>query len=87
MGASKVGLTPEQIAGVADYQGSAAYDAHQKVVLEYAESVTKDVKASDELVGRLKEFLSERELVELTVTIALANFTNRVNEALTIDLP
>lgn len=87
LGASKVGLTPEQVAGVSDYANSSAFDEHQKTVLEYASAVTGEVRASDELIARLKGFLSDRALVELTVTIALANFTNRLNEALAIDLP
>jgi uncharacterized peroxidase-related enzyme len=85
--ASKVGLSAEQVAGVADYVNSPVYDEHEKAVLEYAAAVTSDVRADPELIGRLKEFLSDRALVELTVTVALANFTNRVNEALAIDLP
>lgn len=85
--ASKVGLSQEQVAGVAEFANNPAYDDHEKAVLEYAEAVTKDVRAGDALIGRMKAFLSDRALVELTVTIALANFTNRVNEALSIDLP
>jgi len=85
--ASKVGLTAEQAGGVAEYVNNPAYDDKEKTVLEYAAAVTSDVRADEALIGRLKEFLSDRALVELTVTIALANFTNRVNEALAIDLP
>lgn len=85
--ASKVGLTHEQVAGVAEFAQNPVYDDNEKAVLEYTYAVTNDVRADEALVGRLREFLSDRELVELTVTIALANFTNRVNEALSINLP
>jgi uncharacterized peroxidase-related enzyme len=85
--AAKVGLTSEQVAGVAEFADNPAYDDHEKTVLEYASAVTKDVRADGALIGRLKAFLSDRALVELTATVALANFTNRVNESLSIDLP
>ena len=38
-------------------------------------------------MARLKLALSERELVELTIAVAIANFTNRVNETLKSELP
>jgi uncharacterized peroxidase-related enzyme len=85
--AAKVGLSSDQIDSVADFASSPAYDDQEKAVLEYASAVTRDVRADAALIGRLKAFLSDRALVELTTTIALANFTNRVNEALSIDLP
>ena len=56
-------------------------------MLQYAEEVTRNVIVSDELIERLKQKLSERELVELAVTVALANFTNRISETLRLELP
>jgi len=38
-------------------------------------------------VARLHEQLSDQELMELTMSVSLANLTNRMNEALKIDLP
>lgn len=38
------------------------------------------------MYGALKKHLSDRELVELTLTVALANFTNRINHGLKTDL-
>ena len=43
--------------------------------------------SSDELLGRLKQSLSDRELVELAMTVGIANFTNRVTETLQMELP
>jgi uncharacterized peroxidase-related enzyme len=85
--AAKAGLSERQIKEVGSFETSDAYDEHQKSVLRYVESVTRSVRADDALVGRLKEFLSDRDLVELTLAVALANFTNRINEALQIELP
>jgi alkylhydroperoxidase family enzyme len=55
--------------------------------LRYTDEVTRNVTVSDEVIERLKQRLSERELVELAVTVALANFTNRISETLQLELP
>ena len=85
--AKKAGLTDQQLADTARYETSDAYDDLQRDVLRFAEEVTKNVRAGGELIGRLKARLSDRGLVELTLTVAIANLTNRVNEALEIALP
>ena len=71
------------------YSGSESeiYDDLQRDVLQYAEEVTRNVVVTDELADRLKQKLTERELVELAVTVALANFTNRISETLRLELP
>ncbi len=56
-------------------------------MLQYAEEVTSNVIVTDELFDRLKQNLSQQELVELAVTVALANFTNRISETLRLELP
>jgi alkylhydroperoxidase family enzyme len=55
-------------------------------VLEYAEEMTRKVKVDPALVDRLKQHLATEALVQLTLSIAAANFTNRVNEALGTEL-
>ena len=85
--AARAGLTDRQVHETSRFETSDAYDDLQRDALRYAEEVTRHVSASDELTGRLKAALSDRELVELTVVVALANFTNRINEALKFELP
>jgi uncharacterized peroxidase-related enzyme len=85
--ARKAGLSERQVDETSRYETSDAYDDLQRDVLRFAEEVTRHVAASDDLTGRLKAALSDREMVELTVTVALANFTNRINEALKFELP
>ena len=41
--------------------------------------VTRHIDVDDVLAARLKETLGDRELVELAMTVGIANFTNRVN--------
>jgi len=56
------------------------------LVIAYAEELTKNVRVPEALVNRLKERLSERELVELNLTVGIAQVTNRFNEAFQIDI-
>jgi len=83
----KAGLDERQVNETESYETSAIYDELQHDVLQYAEEVTRKVIVSDDLVDRLKQRLSDRELVELAVTVALANFTNRISETLRLELP
>jgi uncharacterized peroxidase-related enzyme len=83
----KAGLSERQVHEVSDFESSDAYDDLQREVLRFAEGVTRNVRADDAVVDRLRRHLSEQELMELTMTVGLANLTNRVNEALQIELP
>lgn len=83
----KAGLTDRQIDEVNHFETSDAYDELQRDVLRYAEEVTRHVEVSEELFGRLRAQLTERAVVELAMTVGIANFTNRVTETLKIELP
>jgi alkylhydroperoxidase family enzyme len=48
--------------------------------------MTRKVRVDPALVEELKRHLSPAAIVQLTLTIAGANFTNRVNEALATEL-
>jgi uncharacterized peroxidase-related enzyme len=87
MGAKAAGWSDSEIADVAKPEFGSAFDDLSRDVIKFADEVTKSCRADDALMARLKAKLSERELVELTATVALANYTNRVNMALAIDLP
>jgi uncharacterized peroxidase-related enzyme len=83
----KAGLDERQVNETENHSGSEIYDDLQRDVLQYAEEVTRNVIVTDELADRLKQKLTERELVELAVAVALANFTNRISETLRLELP
>lgn len=55
-------------------------------MIRFAEELTTKVDVPESLHHELKRHLSDQEIVELTVTVATANFTNRVNEALKTEL-
>lgn len=79
-------LTDEEIAAVSHYYDSDLFSVRDKVALEYAEAVSKTpVKVSDEMFGRLKNFYDEKQIVELTASIAYENYRARFNHALGIE--
>ena len=55
-------------------------------MLRYAEEMTLKVQVDAGLVEEIKRHLSAEALVQLTLSIAAANFTNRFNEALGTEL-
>lgn len=58
----------------------------EAAVLNYTDEVTRDVKVKDETFERLKEHLDNREIVELTTTIGMYNFVNRILVPLQVGL-
>jgi len=83
----KAGLSQRQTLETARYVESDLYSDIERDVLLYAETVTRQVKVPDVLFERLRASLSDRELVELAMTVGIANFTNRLTETLRLELP
>lgn len=85
----KIGLSEEQIAAAqgSDYMKSPALDAKQKAAIRWAEAVTNMTARDDEAAFQaMKHHFSEREIVELTVFCGMWNYSNRLCEALHVDL-
>lgn len=87
MAAQKAGVSEEQIAAIDAYHGNGAFDEQEQAVLSYAEQLTKTAEVDSGTVDRLKGFLNDKQLVTLAATVALANFTNRFNHGLDVQLP
>ncbi len=80
------GIEPRKVEDLPRWRDSDAYDEVERLVLEYAEAMsTTPLQVTDELVDRLREHLSERQLVELTALVALENARARQNLALGIE--
>ena len=85
--AQKAGVTDEQLAAVGDFASSDKFDDQEKAVIAYAEQLTSKADVDDKTVAKVKEFLNDTQLVTLAATVALANFTNRFNHGLGVELP
>ena len=83
----KAGLNDRQVAETAQFESSDAYSLLEREVMRYAEQVTRHIDVDDAVIERLKQSLSDREIVELAMTVGIANFTNRVTETLRLELP
>ncbi|KAJ5278929.1 4-carboxymuconolactone decarboxylase family protein [Penicillium angulare] len=68
--------------GNGDWRGLLSLD--QRAVLRYTDSMTTTVKVPDEVFGGLKECFSEREVVEITATVAAYNCVSRFLVALDV---
>jgi AhpD family alkylhydroperoxidase len=82
----KAGVTDEQLRDFHNYRTSPLYSVEERLVMEYAEELTKEpVQVPDELFARLREHFDEEQIVELTAAIAIENFRSRFNNALGIE--
>ena len=85
----KLGLTEAQIAATqgSDHANSPDLDAKQKAAVRWAEAVTKmTARDDDEAFAEMKRHFSEKQIVELTVFCGMWNYSNRLCEALHVDL-
>jgi uncharacterized peroxidase-related enzyme len=81
----RVGLTDEQIAAIDGYSDSPLFSPLEKLVLRYSEELTTTVRTSDDLMAELKKQLTEADIIELNLTVGIANFTNRFNMSFLTD--
>jgi len=72
----------EKFDALPQYATSPLFDELERLVIRYAEQMTTKVQVEPSLVEALKKQLTPPQLVQLTLSIAAANFTNRFNEAL-----
>mgnify|MGYP006306759143 CR=1 FL=1 len=81
-----VGLTMEKINAVKDWLASDLLDETEKAVLAYTDEVNVDIRVADACFDQVKQLLGEKQVVELTVTIAYYGAVSRILESLDIEL-
>jgi AhpD family alkylhydroperoxidase len=79
----KRGVAEEKIDALANWRDNAAFDAAERLALEYAEAVTLN-RVDDDLRRRIKERWDEEAVVELTGLIAFQNLSSKFNAALDV---
>jgi alkylhydroperoxidase family enzyme len=85
----KIGLTEAQIAAAQSdaYRGSPALDDRQKAAVRWAEAVTlMQARDDNEAFVEMQRHFGEKQIVELTVFCGMWNYSNRLCEALHVDL-
>jgi alkylhydroperoxidase family enzyme len=76
----------EKFDALPEYATSPRFDDLERLVIHYAEQMTVNVQVDAALAEELKGRLTPQQLVQLTMSIAAANFTTRFNEALATEL-
>jgi alkylhydroperoxidase family enzyme len=76
----------EKLDALPQYETSPLFDDLERLVIRYAEQMTTHVQVDAALVEALKKRLTAPQVVQLTLSIAAANFTTRFNEALGTEL-
>ena len=79
-------MSAEKLDALAEAATSPVFSDLERQVIRYAEEMTRSVQVDPGLVEALRRALGDSALVQLTLAIAAANFTNRFNEALGTDL-
>lgn len=62
------------------------FTLREQAALHYARELTRTASVSDDNRYRAQELFSTEEFVELTMIVALANFTNRFNNGLAVSM-
>jgi AhpD family alkylhydroperoxidase len=84
--ANEAGITEEQLRELPNFRDSDAFDEDEKLVLEYAEGISRTpVAVPDEVFERLRRRFDEPQIVELTWAASIENLRARFNWALGIE--
>lgn len=79
-------MPKEKFDALGEYETSPLFSDLERLVLRYAEEMTRRIRVDAGLVERLRQQFSPEALMQLTLSIAAANFTNRINEAMATEL-
>jgi 4-carboxymuconolactone decarboxylase len=83
--ALKEGLTPEQVTAVTDWPSSNLFTDKQRALLDYTDSMTRDIDVPDAVFAEVRKHFSERQTVELTMLLGAYNMLTRFLKALKVD--
>lgn len=84
--ALRCGVSQSQIDAIPNWAASEQFDDQERAVLAYTDEVARDIRVRDETFTRLRTFLSEPEIVELTAAIGYYGMACRILVALEVDL-
>ncbi|RXZ38022.1 carboxymuconolactone decarboxylase family protein [Oxalobacteraceae bacterium CAVE-383] len=79
------GVTLDECHALANWRESRFFDAKERAVLAYTDSVTGNIDVEDTIYDALPAHFNDRQIVELTVLAASYNMHARVIQALRIE--
>ncbi|VAW18535.1 FIG00758619: hypothetical protein [hydrothermal vent metagenome] len=81
----KRGVSQDKVDILHDWRNSDLFDDFERAALDYAEDMTvSDRQVTDAQIERLKQYLDEDGVVELTGLIAFQNMSSKFNSALDV---
>jgi AhpD family alkylhydroperoxidase len=83
-GARAAGLTENEIHEIKT-ENNQHFAPKEQAALHYARELTRTADAEDTR-GAVQELFSPEQVVELTLVVCMANFTNRFNNGLSVPL-
>ncbi len=75
--ALKLGFTQAQFDAIPTWRDSKVFDQRQRTILEYTETMTREVEVPDALFEAVRKLFDTRAMVELTALISIYNMVTR----------
>ena len=79
------GVSQAKVDAVRDWQTSALFTSKERDVFAYTQAMTLTVQVPHEVFAATRAHFTDREMVELTATVAAYNMVSRFLEALQIE--
>jgi len=68
--ALRLGMRPEQIARLADWESDAAFHEQERAIIRYAAEAAQPVAVSNAAFDALRDFLDQEQILELVLNVA-----------------
>ena len=81
-----VGLTNEELADLGEWESSSLFDETDKLVLRFADVLSRENSVDDALYGALVACFTQSELLKLSFTVSMAGMVNRVHATFLTDV-
>jgi AhpD family alkylhydroperoxidase len=81
------GLSEQQLDGLTEWRTPGLFDERDRAVLEYCDTMTTKIEVPEATFQGVRGLFDDRELVELTATIAGYNLVSRFLVALQVGQP
>lgn len=83
--ARRAGVSAQKIDAIQAWEQSPLFSLCERAVLAYARAMTLEVQVAEPVFDALRAWFNEREIIELTATIAAYNMVARFLEALGLE--
>lgn len=79
------GITQSQLDALKTDDWRSHFDTLDALVIDYTDAMTRHIRVPQDIFDALRKYFKDREVVELTATVAAYNMVSRFLEALQLD--